>query len=591
MQHQFCYFAYLIVMLSFMSCSILKPNTNKQISEKKSLNTIEQRQFDYFFYEAIRLKENGQLDEAIENFLMSFYLNPLDAEVQSQLGLLYNNAGLPNEAIQFMENAVNLQSNNWWYNMTLINMYSQQKKWENAIQLATVVQKKYPQKEDIYNVLSFLYKQTGNIGKAINTYNQLENLVGVHEAISFEKIKLYFQVNKDKKALSEIDKLIDKFPSESRYQVLKGDLFLQTDQLEKAYQIYMKVMQDDPQNPYVYVSLSDYYKKINQPEKSLEAIVNALKSDQLDVDSKISILGQYMNQLIQDKEKLDEMDNLFKLLVERYPLEEQVHAYYALFLEYQKRSDEAISELETMLNINPKNEQTWLQLIHIYWDQKNYEKIAEVAERAMKELPENPQFYFYQGIAQFQLENYRLALKSLQLALTLIPDNNIQQKLKCDIYSQIGDTYYKLSKKDSAFIAYEEALKADPENIYVMNNYAYYLALEKENLSKAERMSAKTVELQPRNSTFLDTYAWVLFQEKNCSLAKFYIERAIDNLEKEQENGVIYEHYGDILWECDFDKEKAVEMWKKALEEGNHSEELQQKIQKALSAMPENEQK
>ncbi|HPC26553.1 MAG TPA: tetratricopeptide repeat protein [Paludibacteraceae bacterium] len=574
-----------------MSCSILKSNKNEQISERKSLNTIEQRQFDYFFYEAIRLKENGQLDEAIENFLMSFYLNPLDAEVQSQLGLLYNNAGLPNEALQFMENAVNLQSNNWWYNMTLINMYSQQKKWENAIQLATVVQKKYPQKEDIYNVLSFLYKQTGNIGKVINTYNQLENLVGVHEAISFEKIKLYFQLNKDKKALSEIDRLIDKFPSESRYQVLKGDLFLQTDQLEKAYQIYMKVMQDDPQNPYVYVSLSDYYKKINQPEKSLEAIVNALKSDQLDVDSKISILGQYMNQLIQDKEKLDEMDNLFKLLVERYPLEEQVHAYYALFLEYQKRSDEAISELETMLNINPKNEQTWLQLIHIYWDQKNYEKIAEVAERAMKELPENPQFYFYQGIAQFQLENYRLALKSLQLALTLIPDNNIQQKLKCDIYSQIGDTYYKLSKKDSAFIAYEEALKADPENIYVMNNYAYYLALEKENLSKAERMSAKTVELQPRNSTFLDTYAWVLFQEKNCSLAKFYIERAIDNLEKEQENGVIYEHYGDILWECDFDKEKAVEMWKKALEEGNHSEELQQKIQKALSAMPENEQK
>jgi len=591
MQHQFRYFVYLIVMLSFMSCSILKPNTNKQISEKKSLNTIEQRQFDYFFYEAIRLKENGQLDEAIENFLMCLYLNPLDAEVQSQLGLLYNSVGLPNEAIQFMEKAVNLQSNNWWYNMTLINMYSQQKKWENAIQLATVVQKKYPQKEDIYNVLSFLYKQTGNIGKAINTYNQLENLMGFNEAISFEKIKLYFQVNKDKKAISEIDKLIDKFPSESRYQVLKGDLFLQTGQLEKAYQIYMKVIQDDPQNPYVYVSLSDYYKKINQPEKSLEAIVNALKSDQLDVDSKISILGQYMNQLIQDKEKLDEMDNLFKLLVERYPLEEQVHAYYALFLEYQKRSDEAISEFETMLNINPKNEQTWLQLIHIYWDQKNYEKIAEVAERAMKELPENPQFYFYHGIAQFQLENYRLALKSLQFALTLIPDDNIQQKLKCDIYSQIGDTYYKLSKKDSAFIAYEEALKADPENIYVMNNYAYYLALEKENLSKAERMSAKTVELQPRNSTFLDTYAWVLFQEKNCSLAKFYIERAIDNLEKEQENGVIYEHYGDILWECDFDKEKAVEMWKKALEEGNHSEELQQKIQKALSVMPVNEQK
>jgi tetratricopeptide (TPR) repeat protein len=110
-----------------------------------------------------------------------------------------------------------------------------------------------------------------------------------------------------------------------------------------------------------------------------------------------------------------------------------------------------------------------------------------------------------------------------------------------------------------------------------MNNFAYYLCEEKKDLKQAERLSAKTVEKFPNNSTFLDTYAWILFQQANYSLAKYYIERAIENI-KDEIDGVIFEHYGDILWIMKIDDEKALSMWQKAYNAGIKSDILKQKI-------------
>jgi len=268
-------------------------------------------------------------------------------------------------------------------------------------------------------------------------------------------------------------------------------------------------------------------------------------------------------------------------LVNSYPLEEQVHGYYAVFLQFWKRNEEAKSALETMININPKNDQTWMRLIQLYVSDKNFYNLIAIANRAIENVPGNSTWYFYRGIGQYQLEKYQEALESFQTALPFI--TNVQPVLKSDFLTQIGDIYYKLGKKDSAFIAYENALTANPKNIMLMNNYAYYLSLEKTELKRAEKMSAKTVELDPKNSTYLDTYAWILYEQGNYSLAKFYIEKAVDNLPNEEDSSVIYEHYGDILWmyskaDGKYD-EKAVEMWQKSYDAGNKTDEMKQKIE------------
>ncbi len=540
------------------------------------LTESDQRRFDYYFYEGLKQKENNQYDQAMETFRLCAALDSVDSGVQSELGLLYAATGFTSEAIRNMEKAIKTDPTNWWYNLQLISMYTEQKNWKRCIEITTNLQKIYPNKEEVYTMLASFYKETKQYEKAIAAYERLESLAGINQALSLEKFQLYNLLNNKKKGIAEIDKLVNKYPSESRYKVFRGDIYMKQNMSKQAYEIYQQVLKDDPQNAFVYVSLSNYYKSVNQPDKAMESIVAALKNEQLDVDTKVQVLGQYVEKLTRDSTKLSETESLFKLLVDRYPMEEQVHGYYAVFLQFQKRNEEAISELESMLNINSKNDQTWMRLIQIYLAEKNYKQTVSVADRAIENLPKSSAWYFYRGIAEFQLTDYPAALVSYKAGLPFLAADQLE--LKSDFYAQIGDTYFKVEKKDSAFVNYEHALAANPKNILVMNNYAYYLSLGKNELKKAERMSAKTVELDPKNSTYLDTYAWILYQQANYSLAKYYIERAIDNMKKEEESGVILEHYGDILWMTKND-DKALKMWEKSFETGNKSDDLKKKIE------------
>lgn len=563
------------ILLIFGSCTVSK----KVIRESVILNRLtegDQKKFDYLFYEGLRQKEEGLYDQALETFNLCYQLDTLDAGLRSELGQLYAAVRQDSVATIHFEKAVELDAANWWYNIQLLTAYAKQDKIEKAIGVSEKMQKQYPEKEDIYQILGSLYKQTKQFEKAVASYDKLENLTGVNEALAIEKFNLYLELNKPKKATAEIDKLVAKFPAESRYKVIRGDIYLQQKMPEKAFDIFQTVLSSDPENPYVYVSLSDYYNSIGEPDKATDAIVKALKIDQLAVEQKIDILGQYVQKFIRDSVRVNETESLFKLLVDRYPLEEQVHGYYAIFLQYRKRNAEAIAELESMLNINPKNQQTWFQIIQLYISEQNFGQLLDVTERAIQNLPEMPQWYFYKGITQFQLAKYDEALETNNKALTLLSEKD--DALKSDIYAQIGDVYYKQNNKKLAFEAYDNALKANPSNVFVMNNYAYYLSEEKTDLKKAESLSAKTIEKEPKNSTYLDTYAWIFYQQGNYSLAKFYIERALDNLESDKDAGVITEHYGDILWKTG-DTVKALEMWKKSFESGNVTEELKQKIE------------
>jgi len=568
-------FLFISTVLLCISCSTSKKMAvNSVVMPEKS--DSDRRKFDYFYFEGLRLKDNQQYDQALETFGMCLTIDSLDAGVQSEMGLLYATIGFNDNALKCLEKAVKIDPTNWWYNVQLISMYSDLKNWKRDIEIANNLQKIYPNKEEVYNMLVSFYKETKEYDKAIAALDKLESLTGISQSVSIEKFRLYIEINNFKKGIAEIDKLVAKYPSESRYKVLRGDIYMEQKMPQKAFETYQEVLKDDPQNAFVYVSLSEYYKSVKAPEKAMEAILTALKNEQLDVETKMSVLGQYVQKLTQDSTKFSETESLFKLLVDRYPMEEQVHGYYAVFLQYQKRYAESISELETMLNINSKNDQTWFRLIQLYLVEKNYKEILHTTDRAINILPKNSTWYFYRGIAQYQLEDFKEAIISYKKGLPFITPE--QSELKSDFYAQIADIYFKLEQKDSAFVNYEKSLAANPQNIMVMNNYAYYLSLSKSELIKAERMSAKTVELEPKNSTYLDTYAWILYQEGNFTLAKFYIERAVDNLTKETDPGVVLEHYGDILWMTN-DDTKALIIWEKAYDSGNKNTDLKKKIE------------
>ena len=196
----------------------------------------------------------------------------------------------------------------------------------------------------------------------------------------------------------------------------------------------------------------------------------------------------------------------------------------------------------------------------------------------MELFPESPEYYFYLGIAYYQQQKYQEALNTYYAGLNIIPKENLP--LKSDFYGQIGDIYYQMGQLDQAYKAYDEALKYNDKNVVVLNNYSYFLSLEKKDLKKAERMSALCIMLEPDNATYLDTYAWSFFVQGNYTLAKIYIESA---LEKDKtKSAELVDHYGDILF-INGDKSNAVEHWINAKENGHASQLKQNKL-----AQPQN---
>ena len=198
-----------------------------------------------------------------------------------------------------------------------------------------------------------------------------------------------------------------------------------------------------------------------------------------------------------------------------------------------------------------------------------YDKSVE----AIKYFPEQPLPYALAGVSEMLRKNYKNAMGFFREGLKLVEDN---LQLKAQFYSYLGDCYYNLDSIKTAFHMFDEVLKINPNDALVLNNYAYYLSLRNENLSKAEQMSSQAVLLEPENGTYLDTYAWVLYMRKDYSQALYYMKLAIQY--SPDASGVLYEHYGDILYK-NGEKKRALEMWKKALEAGDEvSVDLKSKI-------------
>ena len=141
-----------------------------------------------------------------------------------------------------------------------------------------------------------------------------------------------------------------------------------------------------------------------------------------------------------------------------------------------------------------------------------------------------------------RLNHHQTVIDECYTMMRLAPDDPEQQLTSLSI---IGDTYHQTGRNAKAFRTYEKALKIDPEYCTVLNNYAYFLSLQKRRLSKAERMSRITVEKEPDNATYLDTYGWILYLRGKAKEAKPVFKHAM--IYGGRDSAVILEHFALVL--------------------------------------------
>lgn len=542
-------------------------------TKANELNAAQQRKFDYFFYEGLNLKTAGKFDAAFDAFNHCLAIDSTAAPVLYELSSFYIQLNRPEKAVDMLKRAVANSADNFTYRMALATISRNLGMYGEAAEEYEKLLKAYPGKPELNYYLAEALTQEGEIGQAIDAYNALESSIGMNEALSMQKYKLYNSLEQSDAAFKEIEKLAAKYPMEARYQIILGDLHLEKNDTIKARAYYDKAHEVDPANPYYIVSMANYYEATGNKDAAEEQIRTALVNEKLDVDTKVGILSRYILKLQQTQKDTDSSNALFQTLLEQHPEDTELKQMYGSLLLSQGKTDEARFQFQLITEMEPENAGAWQQLLNMSLKAEDIPEVIRICTKCQELFPDAPEYYFYLGIAYYQQEKYQEALNTYYAGIDIIPAEN--PRLKSDFYGQIGDIYYQMKQMDQTYKAYDEALKYNDNNIVVLNNYAYFLSLDKKDLKKAERMSAQCIKLEPDNATYLDTYAWIFFVQGNYTLAKIYIESA---LEKDKtKSAELVDHYGDILYMTG-DKDKAVEQWKKARELGKESEVLDRKI-------------
>lgn len=557
-------------------------------TKKTSLSENDQRVFDYYFQEALNVRQQGKYDAAFDLYRYCVAIDSLNAQAWFETAVFYNNLKQTDQGLNAMQKAFSLEPDNEWYIFGLANMYLSLNKIPDAIVLYEKLVKARSDDENLLYQLAGLYSQTEDFKAAIHVYDQVERLIGKNESVSFEKYKLYKQMGDSKKAIREIASLCAENPYDVEFVLLMGDAWMDVGNLKKAFAQYEAAKAMDAENPAVALSLADYYNETGDTIAAQKQLDLALTNPNTDVETKLSIFTPILNTAMETADSL-KIPRYFELLLEQHPNEYKIRALHVQWLLKKGQKQEAKKELRTVLDLNPNQLQAWKNFLELNAEAGNQPEIRNICNSALTYFPKEPLFLFYLGLTWISDEKEpsnegALHLKAIDAFQKAVAVSKPEDKgFISRVYGLIGDSYLALKDKTAAFDYYEKALVEYPGNVLVLNNYAYYLSEDGGDLAKAERMSRKTIEAEPKNATYLDTFAWIFFKEEKFGLAKIYIERAVAN--ELDPSSVILEHYGDILW-FNGDLDAARAQWKKALGLQNPSDILIQKVESGAYVKP-----
>lgn len=556
---------FLTILFLFTACK-----TQQKVSKNTKKNQVSTAKYNTdIFVNANKEKILGNIDKAEELFLQCIEKDPNDAASLFELSKIYSSKNNFDEALQSAEKASEISPENDWYKLYLASLYKKNNEFLKAAEIYDDLIISDPDNIDNYQNLAFSYIYAEKYAKAIETYNIIEDKIGITEEISTQKQKLYLLQNKPEKAVEEIEKLCKYFPTESRYYEILAELCISNNLPDKALESYKKILEIDPENPYIHISLSDFYRKNGDKEKSFEELKIGFSNPNLDIESKIQILLTFYS--VSDLYK-DQAFALAEILVKNHPDNPKAHSIKSDFLYRSKDFEAARKELRFVLSLDSNNYIVWEQLLYTELELNDYKSMEAESNAAMSLFPDQPLLYFFNGFANFQLKDYLKAEKSLQRGFNFVVGNNA---LLGQFYMVLGDIYHNLNDDTQSDKYYGKVLQIDPDNSIVLNNYAYYLSVRGEKLELAEKMSKKSIELDPNNSSSQDTYGWILYKLNKFDEAKNWIEKSIQS--GSENSAVVLEHYGDILYKLG-NHDEAIKYWKKAKEIGKASDLLDKKI-------------
>ena len=528
------------------------------------------RRYDYFFLEAICQQEKGCHDAAFDLLTHCVEIDSTRSEAYYYLARYYDFLKNKDKALAYSEKAVQLEPDNVTYLETLANTYIGRRQYDKAIDAMEHIYSKNSEREDVLSLLVQLYEQQQDYEGAIRTLTRLETMEGKSERLSMAKSELYTRKGDKKAAINEMKQLADQYPNDQNYRCLYGTTLYLNGQQKKAVAIYNDILKIEPDNRSAQMALLSHYNEIGDSVQARQWLDRMLMNKNATTQDRVLLLRQVIGESERNGGDSTQVLRLFHRVLNLPQADADLAIFCATYMNLKKMPNDSISPiLERALALEPANAAARLQLVSYAWQAEDRDRVIALCQDARQYNPDEMAFYYYQGIAYFQKDQLDQALNAFQNGIGVITAQS-DPAIVSDFYAVMGDILHQKGQAREAFVAYDSCLVWKEDNIGCLNNYAYYLSELGEQLDKAEQMSYRTIKAEPKNSTYLDTYAWILFMQKRYSEAKIYIDQTLQY--DTDTSAVLLEHAGDIYYQAG-DAAQALEYWRQALEQAEKDDD------------------
>lgn len=563
-----------ILPLIFLLFSCLATaSAQEKLSKKEKKSQADDTSTSRYFIEGTKLMALGDLEKGHFYLQKALEFSPEEPAIHYKIAEALIKANQAEKALPYAEKAMELDGENKYYALMLAEIYSNLKKPLKAAEILDRLTADGETNQQYNLDLASIYLAAGEYDKALVVLDRAEVYYGVMEPISMQKQRIYLQKNDLESAIKEGERLIEARPGNATYVLNLVEILYNNNRSDQALELVSGEIKKYPNQPELQMAAFTLLKEKGEIEESEKYLKSAFASPDLDPEVKAKAFTSMVAE-IKTPEKEALLDELEILMLQSHP--ENADIFGALGERKMQAGDQVagMDFFKKSLLLNPKDPKRLEQVIlGSFGENADFEEAEKFTILGVDNFPKNPEFWFYDGVVKSARKKDEEAIASLQKALELNAGKNPQ--LDQVAYGSLGSSLYNLGEKQKGFEAFESALKLNPNDEQVLNNYSYFLSLEKQDLEKAKTMSEKVVKRFPDNGTFLDTYAWVLFQMGDYEGAKKYMDQAF-KFEVEP-SGVMLEHYGDILYHLG-KKSEAISYWKKAESTPEASEKLPQKI-------------
>lgn len=569
----------------------------------------------YLFVEAVDAMNDSRIDDAMLLLDRAASLDPGDIDIAAARGELVFGTGMGDstdfarayDAIRdrYLANPADVDNGLRWANLALkLSLLDDVRRAYEALNAAHPARTDFALNLAWIQAMDVLKGDTASFDRAMAIYDRLEQGMGVDPVIINQRVRALALASDTAGMVHELTRLYRSAPTDPDINMLVGRTFSAINMPDSAILYYDRACALDSTNGEAYLVRAEYYMSQGDSARYDTEVFRALESPNLEFEPKFDILTNYVRALYEDTTRVGRIGRLFEVMQTIHPGEADLHNLYGSYLATIDSLGPASEQFGYAADLAPDDPYNWQFLIQTAVGAGDTIRAVEAGRKAIPSFPDNLYFPFVTAGLVMETEGP-------QQALDILDDFDVSEFTNTEALSSYhqtrGDMLYKLNLTDSAFAEYEVALEYDPMNAGAQNNAAYFMACENVNLDRAREMIENAVASDPTNPTYLDTYAWVLFKQKDYPSARLQIDlalgaytdstdvtppdpkaadelpvaelepgatgpaevveevTAIEEVLFEEPSAEVYEHAGDIYFMTG-EPEQAVVFWEKALE-------------------------